>query len=282
MPPAESGQSPSTALARHGLRPRKRLGQNFLRDRRFLQRIVEAAEIGPQDEVLEIGAGTGVLTESVATKAGRVVAVELDDSLFELLQREFADVSRVRILHANALDVDPCDLFEGGYKLVGNIPYYITGPILRHFLEARCGPDVLVLMMQREVAQRVAATPGNLSLLGVSVQYYGRPEIVTRVPAGAFFPVPRVDSALVRIRPHALGPTPESDCFFQVARAGFGTRRKQLGNALAHGLGVPRATAHGLLRAAGVDESRRAESLELQEWHALAHVWCNYLETEGG
>jgi 16S rRNA (adenine1518-N6/adenine1519-N6)-dimethyltransferase len=267
--------SAATALRDHGLRPRKRLGQNFLRDERFLDRILEAAEIGPEDAVLEIGAGTGVLTRALGRRARCVLAIELDDALVALLRSEFADRETVRIWHGNALSFDPCEQFPGSYKLVGNIPYYVTGPIMRHFLESACVPQVLVLMVQREVAQRMTARPGDLSLLGLSVQFYSEPKVITRVPRGAFFPPPKVESAIVRLRPRPWPvPAEQRDAFFTVARAGFGTRRKTLGNALSIGLDIPRDEARAILGRAGVAERWRAEDLDLAQWAALARAFA--------
>lgn len=275
MPPAEPSETPAHTLRRHGLKPRKKLGQNFLRDRGFLGRIVEAANLGPDDEVLEIGAGTGILTRAVLARVRRVVAVELDDALYDLLRQDFGALPNAELWHGNALDFDPCAHFAGPYKLLGNIPYYVTGPILRHYLEAQCPPALMIVMVQREVAERITAKAGNLSLLGVSVQYYAHPEIVTRVPAGAFFPRPKVDSAIVRLVPHRTGASPETSApFFAVARAGFGTRRKTLSNALALGLSLPREQAHELLARAGIAAQRRAETLTLAEWEALADAWA--------
>jgi 16S rRNA (adenine1518-N6/adenine1519-N6)-dimethyltransferase len=269
-----SGEAPGRALRRHGLAPRKRLGQNFLRDRRFLDRILEAAEVGPEDEVLEIGAGTGVLTAALLARARRVVALELDDALYRVLEEEFGAAPNLELWHGNALDFDPCRHFPGSYKLVGNIPYYVTGPIVRHFLESTCRPDVMVLMVQREVAERMTAAPGDLSLLGVSVQFYAQPEIVTRVPAGAFFPRPKVDSAIVRLWPrHTHISEDERRAFFDVARAGFGTKRKTLTNALSTGLGISRAQAEELLARAAIEGGRRAETLSISEWERLAAAW---------
>lgn len=273
---ADPGGEPSAAAAlrHHGLRPRKRLGQNFLRDERFLDRILEAAEIGPDDAVLEIGAGTGVLTRALARRARCVLAIELDDALVALLRSEFADREAVRIWHGNALSFDPCEQFPGPYKLVGNIPYYVTGPIMRHFLESACVPEVLVLMVQREVAERMTARPGDLSLLGLSVQFYSEPKVITRVPRGAFFPPPKVESAIVRLRPRPWPvPAEQRYAFFTVARAGFGTRRKTLGNALSIGLDIPRDEARAILQRAGVAERQRAEDLDLEEWAALARAF---------
>lgn len=273
MPDQDAGEAASASLRRHGLRPRKRLGQNFLRDRRYLRTIAEAADLQPSDRVLEIGAGTGILTHALADNDAEVLAVELDDALHDLLTQEFAAVPNVRILHANALDIDPCEYFSGAYKLVGNIPYYITGPILRHFLEARCSPSLLVLMVQREVAQRMTARPGDLSLLGVSVQFYATPTVVSRVPAGAFYPPPRVDSAIVRLTPRTGVPLDLRDALFTVARAGFGTRRKQLANSLSMGLGLDRDTVVHLLEDANINPARRAETLSIPEWERLAAAW---------
>lgn len=270
----DPGPSPARALREKGLRPRKRLGQNFLRDRAILDRIVAAADVGPEDAVLEVGPGTGSLTAALAARAARVVAVELDDNLFALLESEFASTRNVELVHADALSVDPCSIFPGSYKVVANIPYYITGPIVRHFLESRCPPEIMALMVQREVGMRMTAKPGDLSLLGVSVQWYADPKIVARVPAGAFYPPPKVDSVVVRIKPRPTGERGRlTEPFFEVARAGFSTRRKQLVNAISRGLGIDRDRALRLLTEAGIEPSRRAETLSLDEWERLASVW---------
>lgn len=270
--------SPAGVLRAHDLHARKRLGQNFLRDRSFVPRILAAGEIGPGDQVLEIGAGTGILTDALAAAAQSVLAIELDDALDAMLRERYRDRSTVRIWHGNALAFDACEHLTGRYKLVANIPYYITGPIVRHFLEAACQPTILVLMVQREVATRMAAPAGMLSLLGVSVQYYAAAKIMVKVPAGAFYPVPRVDSAIVRLIPHrqATGEAVER-AFFDLARAGFGTRRKQLANALMHGLQIERAAAVTLLDVAGLDGSRRAETLTIAEWERLAGIYAGRL-----
>ncbi|MGH2447503.1 MAG: 16S rRNA (adenine(1518)-N(6)/adenine(1519)-N(6))-dimethyltransferase RsmA [Chloroflexota bacterium] len=254
-----------------GLLARKRLGQHFLQDRGALAKILTAADIQPGDNVLEIGPGTGVLTQLLAEQAGKLVAVELDDRLFQLLTETFESDPNVHIVHGNALDIDPCTLFAGAYKVVANIPYYITGPLLRHFLEAGCPPVLLVLMVQLEVARRITAKPGDLSLLGLSVQWYAEPKLIARVPAGAFYPRPKVDSAIVRLTPHS-NPLRQSraERLFRLAHAAFGTRRKQLGNALSLGLGIDRDASRALLREAEIEPERRAETLTLEEWERLA------------
>lgn len=272
---AENGRTAAGTLRDHGLKPRKRLGQHFLRDRRYLGQILKGGEIGPEDDVLEVGAGTGVLTRALAERARSVLAIELDDSLAALLHTEFLDDPIVEVWHGNALGFDPGEHFSGSYKLAGNIPYYVTGPIVRHFLEEPRPPTMLVLMVQIEVARRMSALPGELSLLGLSVQFYSEPHIVTRVPRGAFYPVPRVDSAIIRLRPRAWPvPAATRDAFFTVARAGFGTRRKTLANALSIGLGISKESAVGLLKIASVDQGRRAQDLSLEEWADIARAFA--------
>lgn len=257
-----------------GPRPKRSLGQNFLRDRSVLRRIVAAAGLLPGDEVLEIGPGTGVLTEALIQSGARVTAIELDDWLLAALAERYAADPRVRLIRGDALQVDPGGLFPGPYKVVANIPYAITGPLLRRLLETDHPASRLVLMVQREVARRMAASPGDLSLLGVSVQYFARVRIVARVPATAFRPRPKVDSAVVLLEPLVHAPAPhERQVFFEVVRAGFHTRRKQLINGLAHGLALDRQVALDLLTAARIDPTRRAEELSVAEWERLAGQW---------
>ena len=191
--------SVSTLLRAHGLRPRKSLGQNFLTDPVLLGRIVATADLCPDDVVVEVGAGTGTLTRLLAAEAGRVVAVELDDGLVAILRRELAGLDNIEILHHDILQFSSAEYPDHGFKVVGNLPYYITSAVLRHFLENVPRPSLMVVTVQREVADRIIAQPGKMNLLAVSVQYYGQPRVVARVPAGAFYPAPNVDSAVVRI-----------------------------------------------------------------------------------
>lgn len=266
---------PREVLRRHGLRPRKGLGQNFLVDRRALERIAAAAELGPGDTVLEVGPGVGNLTRLLAAAAGRVIAVELDPQMVAALREELAGLTNVEIVEGDILQVDPGALAQGRpYKVVANLPYYITSAALRHLLEAQPPPTLLVVTVQREVAQRITAAPGAMSLLAVSVQLYGRPQRVARIPAAAFHPPPKVDSAAVRIDVYPPGERPvrveDPGWFFQVARAGFGQRRKQLRNSLSAGLHLPAGQVEGALERAGIDPRRRAETLSLEDWAALA------------
>jgi 16S rRNA (adenine1518-N6/adenine1519-N6)-dimethyltransferase len=260
------------------LRPRKRLGQNFLTDRRVLKEILATAEIGSQDNVLEIGAGLGILTHALAEQAQCVVAVEVDEELVAVLRARLESFPNVKVVLGDILALDIANLMRkehtsdvSPYKVVANIPYYITSAVLRHILEASARPQLIVLMVQKEVAQRIVAAPGQMSLLAVSVQFYGLPRLIARVPARAFYPAPKVDSAIVRIDPYQQLPVKDSEigAFFTVVRAGFAQRRKQLRNALTHGLSLPREEISQAMRRAGIEERRRAQRLSLDDWVAL-------------
>jgi 16S rRNA (adenine1518-N6/adenine1519-N6)-dimethyltransferase len=267
-------ESLGALLRRYGLHTRKVLGQHFLCDPRLLDKIVAAADLPPEVSVLEIGAGPGLLTRRLAAVAHRVVAVELDDGLVALLRHELAHLTNVTVIHGDILKLDIPALVDAPYAVVANLPYYITSAVLRQLLQCTPRPLRLVLTVQHEVAQRIVAAPGRLSLLAVSVQFYGRPRIVMRIPAGAFVPPPQVDSAVLRIDTYERPPVdvPSPGDFFRVVRAGFGQRRKQLHNALSAGLGLSTDQAVRALSAAGIAPSRRAETLSLAEWAALTRA----------
>lgn len=266
-------------LDAHGLRPRKKWGQNFLTDARVLESIADAAELTRADVVLEIGPGLGHLTRILARRAARVVAVEIDRDLAVKLTADFADTPSVRIIHGDVLQLEPIGLLGAGrdpahsvpFKVVANLPYSITSAILRHLLQAAPKPQVVVVMVQREVAQRITAQPPEMSLLAVSVQFSARARIVRTISAGAFYPRPKVDSAVVRL--DVLEPPPlaaeDTERFFEIVRAGFGGRRKQLRNSLARGLSLDPDAAAAALSRARIDPARRAETVTLDEWRAL-------------
>ena len=261
-------------LYTHHIRPNKAFGQNFLVDHDVLLHIVEAAEIHAGDQVLELGAGTGVLTRELAKRARRVVAVELEREMLSLLTKTTRNYTNVEIMERNLLYVDPREIFgSDSYKLVANLPYYIASPTFRHFLESANTPRLFVVMVQYEVAQRIVAAPGDLSLLGVSIQFYGEPKIVAHVPARAFYPAPKVDSAILRIDLKDEVPlTPgQRDSFFRLVQVGCSERRKQLHNSLAHGLHRKNADVQPWLLAANIDPSRRAETLSIEDWLQLWH-----------
>jgi 16S rRNA (adenine1518-N6/adenine1519-N6)-dimethyltransferase len=266
-------------LRQFNLRPKKSLGQNFLVDEHALSSIVLAAEITADDVVLEIGPGLGSLTCQLADAARHVIAVEIDRALIPPLRSVLSARSNITIVEGDILKLDPTDLLSDyrttaltHYKVVANIPYYITSAIIRHLLEADIKPRSIVLTIQQEVAQRIVARPDDMNLLAVSVQFYGVPRIVQRIPAEAFYPAPDVDSAVVRID---LPDQPRVrvnnvDAFFKVAKAGFGQKRKQLHNSLAAGLPIKHEQIMQVLNNVGIDPKRRAETLTLEEWGKLS------------
>ncbi len=271
---------PRQLLDRYGIAPKQSLGQNFLFDEGLLGRIADAADLAPDAEVLEIGPGLGALTRQLAQAAGRVVAVELDDRLLPILRYELEPFRNVEIVHGDILAFDPAAWFGTPFVVVANVPYYITGAILRHLLEGRPRPRRIVMTVQREVADRLTARPPNMSLLAVSVQYYGRVRLVGAVKAGAFWPRPDVDSAVIRIDVDERflgrgegekGRKEEEEAFFRVVRAGFGEKRKQLKNNLRR-LGLTDEAIAAALEAAGIDGRRRAETLEVGEWESLVET----------
>jgi 16S rRNA (adenine1518-N6/adenine1519-N6)-dimethyltransferase len=258
-------------LRQFDIRPRKSLGQNFLISDGLLDRIIDAASLQEGDLVLEVGAGLGTLTRRLAQRAGRVVTIELDERLIPILQRTLAPYGHVEIVCGDILAVKPGDLVSPPYKVVANLPYYITSAVLRHFLEAHAKPSLMVVTVQKEVADRIVATPGEMSLLAVSVQFYGQPRVVAKVPPGAFYPSPGIHSAVVRID---VGPSPEMPAheiegFFHVVRAGFAQRRKQLRNSLSQGLTLPVEDVVQALHRAGLDQRQRPQELSVEQWVRL-------------
>ena len=278
----EGGLSVRELLDKYNLRPRKGLGQHFLADPKILGKIVEAADLDPDSVVLEIGPGLGTLTRQLVQAAGWVIAVELDQAMAAVVREELGHFSNLEVVQGDILQLDPAVLVSGrksphaqlvpAYTVVANLPYYITSAVIRHMLEADPAPRRMVLTVQREVAKRMVAGPGNMSLMAVSVQFYGRPRIIAKIPSGAFIPPPKVDSAVVRIDTYDAPPidVPGVDSFFHVVRAGFGQKRKQLRNALSGGLGLSACEVVAAMEEAGVESHRRAQSLTLDEWARLA------------
>lgn len=259
-------------LKRHGLRADKALGQNFLQDHTALEKIVRAAEILADDSVLEIGPGLGSLTRYLAVTAREVTAVELDPDLLGPLGTVLKPYQNVRIVQGDILDQKISDLIhQPDYIVAANIPYNITSAIIRHLLEGDVKPRRVVLTIQKEVAERICAKPGDLSLLALSVQVYGKPSIAAKIPAGAFHPVPNVDSAILRIDIYKEPLIPQSllKTFFRLIKAGFSQKRKTLRNSLSAGLSIPAQEAVDILTAAELDFMRRAETLSIEEWKRL-------------
>jgi 16S rRNA (adenine1518-N6/adenine1519-N6)-dimethyltransferase len=255
-----------TAMKLAGIKPRKGLGQHFLVDKPSLEAIMNAADVTSADTVLEIGPGLGVMTRPLTQAAGHVVAVETDHTLAELLRRDAPD--NLEVVEQDILEYDIQHL-SPGYKAIANIPYYLTSKIFRLLIESANPPSVMSMLIQKEVAERIIAPPGKLSILALSVQYYGQAEIVRIVERHKFWPSPDVDSAVLRVI--LTGPAFPADPhrLFRLIKAGFGEKRKQLKNALAGGLNLTSDLAVELIAAAGLSPTARAQELDLPSWRRL-------------
>ena len=267
-------------LREFDLHPDKRLGQNFLIDPIALQRVVEAAKISERDTVLEIGPGLGSLTRYLAVQARHVVAIEIDPNLIAPLKQVIAQYQNIELIQGDILTL-PVEKFipSSDYLVVANIPYYITSAIIRRLLSTGNRPKRIILTVQYELAKRICAIPGNLSLLALSVQVYGEPRLQARIPAGAFYPSPKVDSAIICIDLflEPVIPNPTLDIFFSLARAGFSQKRKTLRNALSAGLQLKPHIVEEILLQAGIEPHRRAETLNLAEWSNLTQLFVDCL-----
>jgi 16S rRNA (adenine1518-N6/adenine1519-N6)-dimethyltransferase len=248
--------------------PKKSLGQNFLHDHGTLNRILKASDLKPTDHVIEVGPGRGILTEALAKQVKSVTAIELDDRLIEGLNEKFADQEHVKIIHQDALKFNPP---ETDYKLVANIPYYITSPLISRFLKKQPQgrrPQLLTLLVQLEVAQKICAQPGDLSVLAIDVQMFGKPEIIAKVPPSHFSPAPKVDSAILSIIPHeSLLADNDITPFFNIIHSGFAHRRKKLIRNL-EGIYSRDALVQAFAEL-GIDENTRAQTLDLKQWNDL-------------
>ena len=266
------------------VRPKKRLGQHFLIDKHVLKHILSAAELSPSDVVIEIGPGLGILTKELAKQTAKVIAVEIDAEIVSILGKKMSPFANAKVIHDDILKISPEQLLEVGtdpkvrpysasqnYKVVANLPYYITSPVLRHFLEASAKPSMMVVMVQKEVGEAVVAAPGKMSLLSLRVQFYSKPTLIAYVPARSFYPPPKVDSVILRldVYPKPLVEVSDAASFFDIISCGFCSPRKQLRNSLAQALGMPPSQVAPLLEKTGVEAQRRAETLDLEEWKKL-------------
>lgn len=262
---------------RSRIRPKKRLGQHFLRDRRILSRMADVLKISSGDQVIEIGPGTGLFTKELISRGPNVIGVELDSELANDLPKLVGHAPNLSVVNGDARLIKPTELLRGSipYKLTGNLPYYAAMPIIRNFLEDLHPPSLVVVTVQKEVAQNMIAKPGRMSLLSIAIQLYSRVEIMWYLSPEAFYPRPKVVSAVVKLEPltDQQISVSERERFFHLIRGGFCAPRKQLGNAIGIGLGLIRKEAHQLLISTGIDPSRRAGSLSLHEWMKLYRVW---------
>lgn len=259
-----------------------KLGQNFLKNENVVKKIVEAANLTAHDLVLEIGPGKGVLTEKLARKARKVLAVEIDRNLVEILKNKFENFEKAEIINEDILKVNLIDIINSnnpkqqstGYKVVANLPYYITSPIIRFFLEAEIKPSEMILMVQKEVAERIVAKPGEMSILAVSVQYYAKPELLFTVPKEDFDPIPEVDSAVLKISNIENQKSKiEVNKFFRVVRAGFCARRKTLANNISNSFHLDKNEVEEKIKTAGLTPTVRAQELSIENWKKLAEIF---------
>lgn len=260
-------------LSLYGARPNTDLGQHFLYEKKYLEQIIEAAEPLEGQKVVEIGPGIGVLTRGLSRRSKEVLAIEIDPKMVEILKTVCIDCVNLTVRTMDIRTFDPTGI--GDYKVVANVPYYITSFILRKFLEEKNKPKEMVLLVQKEVAQKITATPNRMSTLSVAVQFYGNAKLVGMVPREAFYPTPQVDSAIIKITTYKtpLFPNVVPEKFFRLVKAGFGEKRKQLANSLSGGFGESKEWIIEIIKKAGIDPERRAETLSLEEWYHLYQVY---------
>lgn len=251
-----------------------RLGQNFLRDKDVLEKIIRSSALKKTDLVIEVGPGEGVLTELIAEKTKKIIAVELDERLAESLKKRLEKFSNVEVVPGDILKINLPELIsDRPYKVVANIPYYITSPIIRLFLEQDNQPTEMILMIQKEVAGRIIAQPGQMSILAVAIQYYADAEVLFEVPREAFSPVPEVDSAVIRLVPRKKFEKENDKLFFRIVRSGFSAKRKTLMNNLSSSLQLDKETVEEKLKAADIAPSARAQELSLEDWKRLSGLF---------
>lgn len=266
-----------------------KLGQNFLNNKAVIDKIIQAADLTCDDFVLEIGPGKGILTGELAKAAGKVVAVEIDGNLVELLRNKFSNSKNVEIISGDILKIDISELLRHrmskskktsdvlpAYKIIANLPYYITSPIIRLFLESEIPPSEMILMVQKEVAERIVAKPGQMSILAVSVQYYADAEILFEVGKENFDPIPEVDSTVIRITRNPQPDTQNEEFnknFFRIVKAGFSAKRKTLENNLTNSLHIPKTEAEEKLKTVPLSGTARAQELSVEDWKKLVNLF---------
>lgn len=257
-------------LKQQQLLPQKQLGQNFLVDLSIIKTIVEESALNPQDYVVEIGPGLGILTHELTKHAQQVDTIEIDRFLIDYLQKTFSEIQNLKIIHADALKTA---LPQKPYKLIANIPYYITSPLLRHFLSPQqpqeFRPALIMLLVQKEVAEKICAPAGAQSILSLQVQIFGKPKLIQKVPAHYFHPIPQVDSALLKIDVYPQPLITNIPFFFKIIKMAFSQKRKTLLNSLASGLQLPKEKILPILEKTEIEANKRPQSLSIEEWEKL-------------
>jgi 16S rRNA (adenine1518-N6/adenine1519-N6)-dimethyltransferase len=260
-----SANNVKNILEKFEAKPKKGLGQNFLIDNNILQKIIDASDIKPTDVILEVGPGVGTLTQELAKKAKLVIAVEKDEVMCKILKENLKDFKNIKIINEDILKFKT---EEKKYKVIANIPYYLTSPLIRKFLEEGTQPEEIILMIQKEVAQRICSKVPDMNLLAVSVQFYADPKIIFNVSKNSFWPIPKIDSAIIKITPNnSNNINPES--FFKVVKAGFSQPRKQLGGNLSRVLKMKKEEINKLLSKNNLTPNQRAETLTISDWQNL-------------
>lgn len=265
-------------LRTYGAWPNKDLGQHFLTDKDVLEKMIETADLNKNDIVVEVGPGIGIMTKELTKRAKKVFAVEIDQKIAEILSTICIEHPNLKIVRGDIRDFSPKGI--GRYKVVANLPYYITSHVIKKFLEEKNKPQTITVLIQREVAERICAKPGRMSVLAIAVQFYGQPEIRGLVSPLAFFPPPKVYSAVLKIKVFKAPLFDDVDpkIFFRLVKAGFGEKRKMLSNAMSGGLGIEKEMADKLLKGAGVEPMLRAERLSLDDWRRIYLVFTKYLK----
>ncbi len=258
-------------LKKHSVSPKKHLGQNFLTNNMTIKKVARAAKLSCNDVVLEIGPGIGTLTKEISTRVKKVIAVEKDENMTKILKETMREFNNIEIVQKDILkfDIAKC---KKKYKIVANLPYYLTSVLIKNILESKNPPQTIVLMVQKEIAQRICSKPPKMSLLALSVQFYAKPKIISYVSKKCFWPQPKVDSAIITIEPK-IGPPikqADKDLFFKLAKAGFSQPRKQLANVFAKALSLDKKTVGMWLEKSNISPSQRAETLNIRDWKELA------------
>ena len=259
-------------IMRYKIKPIKRLGQNLLIDKQVIKKVIRTANLHSKDIVLEIGPGTGVLTQEIVKTAKKVITVEKDPRMIEILKENLKGFENTEIISQDILKFNNYKLLTTHYKLIANLPFYIAAPVIRKFLESKNPPKEMTLIIQKEVAQRICAKPPKMSILAVSVQFYSEVKIISYISKKSFRPKPKVDGAIIKITPHKKYKKVNSKQFFKIVKAGFSHPRKQLANNLANELKLSKKEVNDLLLKNNIQPTQRAETLFIKDWIQLTKV----------